>query len=130
MLTVVGCGKTDSDEDVTANKDTEEVVYKVACEPTFPPFEYKDIETDEITGFDIDLIKAIAEESGFKVEVQGLGFEALIPALQAGTIDIIASGMTIDEARSKQVDFTEPYMILLQKPPKNPYFRRIFISQC
>ncbi|HHY06229.1 MAG TPA: basic amino acid ABC transporter substrate-binding protein [Clostridia bacterium] len=107
VFTVVACGKTESNENVTGN---EEVVYKVACEPTFPPFEYKDIETDEITGFDIDLIKAIAEESGLKVEIQGLGFDALTPALQAGTIDIIASGMTIDEERSKQVDFTEPYI--------------------
>ncbi|HHX96752.1 MAG TPA: basic amino acid ABC transporter substrate-binding protein [Clostridia bacterium] len=102
VLVLIGtaCGKQPS----------EEVVYQVGCEPTFPPFEYKDIETDEITGFDIDLIKAIAEEEGFQVEVLSFGFDALIPALQTGTIDIVASGMTIDEKRSKQVDFTKPYV--------------------
>lgn len=109
VLTVTACGKTESKGD-GAEKNAEDVVYKVACEPTFPPFEYKDIETDKITGFDIDLIKAIAAESDIKVEIQGLGFDALIPALQSGTIDVIASGMTIDEKRKLQVDFTEPYI--------------------
>ena len=101
MLTVVACGNSEQSNN-EGNEAEKPVVYKVGTEPTFAPFEYKDIETDEITGFDIDLIKAIAV-SGFEVEIQGMGFDALIPALQ-GTIDIVASGMTIDEERSKQVD--------------------------
>jgi ABC-type amino acid transport substrate-binding protein len=107
MVTVVACGNNTAEQE---NGAAEETVYKVGTEPTFQPFEYKDLETDEIVGFDIDLIKAIAEEGGFKVEIQSLGFDALIPAVQSGTIDIVASGMTIDEERSKQVDFTQPYI--------------------
>jgi len=109
MFTVAACGNSEQG-DIEGNGEEKPVVYKVGTEPTFAPFEYKDIETDEITGFDIDLIKAIAEEGGFEVAIQGLGFDALIPALQGGTIDIVASGMTIDEERSKQVDFTAPYV--------------------
>jgi polar amino acid transport system substrate-binding protein len=104
---MVACGNNTAEQE---NGAAEETVYKVGTEPTFQPFEYKDLETDEIVGFDIDLIKAIAEEGGFKVEIQSLGFDALIPAVQSGTIDIVASGMTIDEERSKQVDFTQPYI--------------------
>jgi len=107
MVTMVACGNNTAEQE---NGAAEETVYKVGTEPTFQPFEYKDLETDEIVGFDIDLIKAIAEEGGFKVEIQSLGFDALIPAVQSGTIDIVASGMTIDEERSKQVDFTQPYI--------------------
>lgn len=109
MLTAVACGNNEQSE-VEGNDEEKPVVYKVGTEPTFAPFEYKDVETDEIVGFDIDLIKAIAKEAGFEVEIQGLGFDALIPAVQAGTIDIIASGMSINEERSKQVDFTNPYI--------------------
>lgn len=87
-----------------------EVVYKVGTEPTFPPFEMLDTKTNEITGFDIDLIKAIAAESNIKLDIQNLGFDGLIPALQSGTIDIIASGMTITEKRAEQIDFTKPYV--------------------
>lgn len=104
LLGMTACGNGNADTALD-----EEKVYKVGTEPTFQPFEYKDLETDEIIGFDIDLINAIAEESGIKVEIQGMGFEALIPAVQSGSLDIVAAGMTIDEERSKQVDFTAPY---------------------
>ncbi|MDK2892000.1 basic amino acid ABC transporter substrate-binding protein [Methanohalophilus sp.] len=91
-------------------EETEEIpLYYVGTEPTFPPFEYTD-ETGEIIGFDIDLIKAIAADQGFEVEIQPIGFDALIPALQGGNIDIAASGMTITEEREKEVDFSAPYI--------------------
>lgn len=81
--------------------------YIVGTSADFPPFEY--IEKGQIVGFDIDLIKAIAESQGIKVEFQDISFDSLIPGLNAGTIDIVASGMTITEERAKVVDFTEPY---------------------
>lgn len=84
-------------------------VYLVGTEPTFPPFEFTD-EAGEITGFDIDLIKAIAADQGFEVEVQNLGFDGLIMAVQSGNIDIIASGMTIKPEREEKVDFSTAYI--------------------
>lgn len=114
VLTMTACGKTEKPEANTntsaTNTEQKEVIYKVGTEPTFPPFEFFDKQTQEITGFDVELIKAIAEESGIKVEIQNLGFDALIPALQSGTIHIIASGMSIDDRRKEQVDFTKPYI--------------------
>ncbi len=93
-----------------SSNDGKEKVYYVGTEPTFPPFEFQNEETGEITGFDIDLIKAIAEDQGLKVEIQSLGFDALVPALQSGNIDIAASGMSITEERLLEVDFTDAYI--------------------
>lgn len=76
-------------------------------EPTFPPFEFT--ENDKYIGFDIDLANAIGEKMGSKVEVKSLGFDALIPALRSGQIDMIASGMDATPERQKQVSFTDPY---------------------
>jgi len=87
----------------------EEVVYKVGTEPTFPPFEMTN-DKNEIIGFDIDLIRAIAEDQGFKVEIQQLGFDGLVLAVQSGNISIAASGMSITPERQEQVDFSEPYI--------------------
>ncbi len=84
-------------------------VYLVGTEPTFPPFEFTN-DAGEIIGFDIDLIKAIAEDQGFEVEIQNLGFDGLIMAVQSENIDIIASGMTITEEREENVDFSTPYI--------------------
>jgi glutamine transport system substrate-binding protein len=85
-------------------------VYIVGTEPTFPPFEMPGENPDEIIGFDIDLIKAIAEDQGFEVEIQKLGFDGLIMAVQSGNIDIAASGMSITPERLKEVDFSDPYI--------------------
>lgn len=83
-------------------------VLKVACQPTFAPFEFVD-EKGEMVGFDIDLIKTVGQRAGYKVEVQNLGFDALIPSVQTKIIDCAISGMTITEARSKVVTFSAPY---------------------
>lgn len=92
----------------TASQDDGKV-YIVGTEPTFPPFEYVDEDTGEIVGFDIDLIKAIAEAAGIQVEVQSMGFDGLIPALQAGNIDIAIAGMTVKPERAEVVDFGPTY---------------------
>jgi len=108
LLSFAGCAKKEEPK-AEAPKE-EEKVFVVGTEPTFPPFEMTDEKTGEIIGFDIDLIKAIAEDQGFKVEVQNLGFDGLIPAVQTGNIDIVASGMSIRPDRLEQVDFSEPYI--------------------
>ncbi|MGM0419455.1 MAG: basic amino acid ABC transporter substrate-binding protein [Bacillota bacterium] len=81
--------------------------YVVGTSAGFPPFEY--VEDGEIVGFDIDLMKAIAESQGFEIEFVDISFDSLIPGLNAGTIDIVAAGMTITEEREQVVDFTDPY---------------------
>ncbi|MDG6244296.1 MAG: basic amino acid ABC transporter substrate-binding protein [Methanolobus sp.] len=110
LVAVSGC----TDKAATAGTDETESqmpVYVVGTEPYFPPFQYADENNNnEIIGFDIDLINAIAADQGFQVTWKDLGFDALIPALQSGQIDIIASGMTITEAREESVDFTNPYI--------------------
>lgn len=84
-------------------------VLRVATEPSFPPFEFQKEGSKDFTGFDIELIRALGTKAGYKVEVLNMGFDALIPALQAGNIDAAVSGMTINEERKKVVDFTDPY---------------------
>lgn len=81
----------------------------VGTEATFAPFEFMDEEKREITGFDIDMIKAIAKASGDEVKIQNMGFDGLIPSLQTNVIDAVAAAMTITPARQRAVLFTEPY---------------------
>ncbi|MEG0392656.1 MAG: basic amino acid ABC transporter substrate-binding protein [Anaerovoracaceae bacterium] len=84
-------------------------VYKVAMEPTFPPFDTTDKETGKLAGFDVDMMEAIAKDQGFTIEWSDMGFDGLIPALKADNIDIIASGMFASEEREAEVDFSETY---------------------
>lgn len=98
-----GCGGGSGSS--SSNSDQKTLI--VGMEPTFPPFEFT--ENDKYVGFDIDLANAIGEKMGSQVEIKSLGFDALIPALRSGQIDMIASGMDATAERQKQVSFTDPY---------------------
>ena len=81
----------------------------VATEPTFPPFEMSDEKTGTLTGFDIDLIKAIGQEASLNIQIESLPFDGIIPALQSGTIQAAISGITITAERAKSIAFSSPY---------------------
>jgi ABC-type amino acid transport substrate-binding protein len=102
VVAFAACGGGEkADEDVPT--------YIAVTEPTFPPFDQTD-EDGNIVGFDMDLLNAIAEDQGFKVEYMSMGFDALIPALEADNADIIAAGMNAeDPARQAKVDFSDTY---------------------
>lgn len=106
LVTAIGCGgqsgKQNSGED-TSQK--EKLV--VGTEASFPPFEMQ--KDGEYTGFDMEIIRAIAENQGYEVEISNLGFDALIPAVESGNIDCAVAAITIDEKRAKVVDFSKPY---------------------
>lgn len=73
----------------------------------FPPYEYH--ENDTIVGIDADIARAVAEQMGVELEIQDMAFDSLIPAIQSGKADFAAAGMTVDEDRLKNVDFTDTY---------------------
>ena len=108
IFSLSACGNGSADNGSADAGSVKGATFKAALEPTFPPFDTTD-DSGKLTGLDVDLINAIAEDQGFTVEWENLQFDGLIPALQAGNIDIIASGMSINEKREKQVDFSDPY---------------------
>lgn len=83
--------------------------WKVGTDPTFPPFEFRDNQTGEISGFDIELVRAIGKEAGHPIELVALPFDGLIPALQSRSVDLAISAMTITPARARAIDFSRPY---------------------
>lgn len=110
MMTVIaavamlaaGCGGGDKKE--TAK------VFRVGTEPTFAPFEFQEEGSKEYAGFDMDLARAIGKQMGYeKVEIVNMGFDALVPALNAGNVDMVAAGMSITPDRQKAVNFSDPY---------------------
>ena len=82
--------------------------YVVGTDTTFAPFEYED-DNGEFTGIDIRLLEAIADEMGFTVEWQILGFSASVAALEAEQVDAVMAGMSITEERMQKYDFSDSY---------------------
>lgn len=85
----------------------EKEVYIVGLDAAFPPFTW--VEQGQFRGFDVEVIRAIAELQGFRVEFRDLPWATIITALAQGKIDIIASGLTLTCERDQVVDFSLPY---------------------
>ena len=84
-------------------------VLVLGTDPTFQPFEFKG-EDGSIQGFDIDIAKAVAADLGVKLQIQAVGFGALMPqAVTSGRVDMAMSAITITPERAKVVSFSSPY---------------------
>ena len=90
VLAVSGCGgNRDKAKSGDAAKSGVPSIVRVGAETTFPPFEFT--KDDKYVGFDLDLAEAVIKQMGSKMEFKSMGFDALIPAVQSGQIDMIAS---------------------------------------
>jgi ABC-type amino acid transport substrate-binding protein len=83
---------------------------RIATDATFPPFEIVDEETLELTGFDIELMRAIAAESKINFEFVNIGFDPLLAGTAQCQYDAAIAAITITEERAEQMLFSEPYI--------------------
>jgi polar amino acid transport system substrate-binding protein len=80
---------------------------RVATDATFPPMEF--VENGKRTGFDVELVEAIGQKLGRKIEWIDIDFKGLVPGLVSRRFDMAVSGIYITDERKKVVDFTVPY---------------------
>lgn len=80
---------------------------QVAVNAPYVPLEMRDPKTNELTGFDIDLSKAMGEVLGVEMAYQDGAFEAMTPALQSGRVNMIMSGFYDRPARREIFDFVD-----------------------
>lgn len=93
LVGLTACGQAAKTDAAAGEK-----VWIVATDTSFKPFEYTD-EKGEFVGIDMDILAAIAEDQGFKYEVQVLGWDASIAACQAGQADGMIAGASVTEER-------------------------------
>lgn len=116
VLGAAACGDDDdesSDEtsgsDSDAPADEERGTLTVCSDTPYEPFEFEDPDTGEQTGYDIEIIREVADRMGDDIEVIDQPFEGIWLAPQAGTCDIVASAMTINPERAENALFSDPY---------------------
>ena len=85
---------------------------RVGMSPDYPPLAFK--LDDNVVGIEADNARAVSEIIGRQMKLVPMAFDKLLPALQAGEIDVIMSGFSVTAQRSKLVTFTEPYMAMGQ----------------
>ena len=119
-LVMTGCGTKKDDtaadapavsEDAAATENTEGAAeggtLVMATNAEFPPYEYH--EGDEIVGIDAEIAAAIAEKLGMQLSIEDMDFNAIIPSVVSGKVDMGMAGMTVTEERLQSVSFSTSY---------------------
>lgn len=108
VLTLTACGNKASDNNTTpTSQTTAKEKLKVALDAQYKPMEWE--ENGQITGFDADLIKAIAKEMGREVELKNVVWDEIFDKLYAGEYNTIISSVTINDKRKETMLFSNPY---------------------
>lgn len=100
--------------------------FTIGTDVTFPPFEFAN-KHNRYVGIDMDLIRSIANEQGFKVKIKPLGFNAAVQAVESGQIDGVIAGMSITNARKAQFTFSDPYFTsgVVMAVAKNSHVKKL-----
>jgi glutamate transport system substrate-binding protein len=129
-LALAACGDDDDDDDggaggggepaadveqfpadTTMGKIQERGEITIGVKFDVPPFGFKNPQSGDIEGFDVDMGKIIAEELGVEPKFVEAISDNRIPFLQKGEVDLILSTMTINQERDLEIEFSEPYYI-------------------
>jgi polar amino acid transport system substrate-binding protein len=86
-----------------------DVVVSVASDCTWPPMEMIDL-NQQVVGFDIDYMNAVAKEAGFKLIINNTAWDGIFAGVATGKYDAIISSVTITDKRKKAMDFSLPYI--------------------
>ncbi|GAA1418212.1 amino acid ABC transporter substrate-binding protein [Agrococcus citreus] len=81
----------------------------VGTEGTYSPFSFHEGGAGELTGYDVEIITAVAEQLGVEVEFVETPWDAIFAALDAGRVDVIANQVSITPQRLERYVFSEPY---------------------
>ncbi|WP_235021741.1 amino acid ABC transporter substrate-binding protein [Rathayibacter sp. VKM Ac-2754] len=126
-LVLAGCAPASTDDVVSGSSDAgttsansgltlaevkEAGTLTIGTEGTYQPFSYHaDGGTGELTGYDVDVITAVAEKLGVEPEFEETQWDAMFAGLDGDRFDVIANQVSINDERSAKYDFSEPYSV-------------------
>lgn len=99
-------------------------VLRVGMECAYEPYNWTEMNTPSLgavpisgegkqglyaNGYDVQIARYVAARLGMQLEIYAMSWESLLPALQSGTIDVIAAGMSPTAEREREIDFTDTY---------------------
>lgn len=102
---LAGCGGNSGDRLSQIKKNGKILI---GTEGTYPPMSYHD-ESGALTGFDVEVGRAVAAKLGVEAEFVESDWDSLIAGLGTGRFDIVTNEVTPTDERRKTCDFTEPY---------------------
>ncbi len=117
LCALTACGEKPAEDATDAQGDAQEPAavetvtegkLTMSTNAAFPPYEMLD-DSGKIIGIDAEVAEAIAEKLGLELQIDDMGFETALTAVQNGQSDIAMAGITVDEERLKVMDFSDSY---------------------
>jgi cystine transport system substrate-binding protein len=109
-LLLTSCGGGDSDDAASASGGSSGEAITVATEGTYPPFSFHDqANGGELTGYDVEVAKAVGEKLGRPVEFEETQFDAIFAGLEASRFDMIGNQIGVNPERQEKYLFSTPY---------------------
>ena len=108
VCALAACGKQESAAPPAGASAAATRIYTVGTDAAYAPFESQN-EKGEIVGFDIDIVRAVAQKAGLEVRFVNTPWEGIFNALKQGDRDLLVSSITITDERKQSMDFSAPY---------------------
>ncbi|MBN8756737.1 MULTISPECIES: basic amino acid ABC transporter substrate-binding protein [Variovorax] len=111
-LAIAGCGKQEAAAPAASASapppPAAARVLVVGTDAAYTPFESQNDKGD-VVGFDIDVVKAVAQKAGLEVKFVNTPWEGIFNSLDQGDRDLLVSAITITDERRQTMDFSQPY---------------------
>lgn len=110
-LVMAGCSSSSQENEETTAWDTikEEGKLTVATSGTLYPTSYHDSELNDLTGYEVEVVREMAKRMDLEVEFSEMAFDGMLTSIQSGKVDIAANDIMINEERKEKFDFASPY---------------------
>ncbi|MBT0769035.1 amino acid ABC transporter substrate-binding protein [Kineosporia sp. J2-2] len=110
VLGLAACGSDSGGSSGSGSSENKEPL-KVATEGTYAPFTFHDEKTNELTGYDVEVVEAVAEKLGREVEFSETTWDSIFAGLEAKRYDVIANQVSITDERTAKYSFSQPYTV-------------------
>lgn len=121
-ITLTGCstdgdttatdeGATSTAGDTSLSDVLDAGTLTVGTEGTYRPFSFHEDGSGDLTGYDVEVVTAVAEELGVEVEFEETQWDAIFAGLEAGRFDVIANQVSITPEREEKYTFSAPYTV-------------------
>ncbi|PLR66257.1 amino acid ABC transporter substrate-binding protein [Bacillus sp. UMB0893] len=110
-MVMAGCSSSSQEKEEPTAWDTikEEGKLTVATSGTLYPTSYHDSELNELTGYEVEVVREMAKRMDLEVEFSEMAFDGMLTSIQSGKVDIAANDIMINEERKEKFDFAAPY---------------------
>ncbi|NCT90821.1 amino acid ABC transporter substrate-binding protein [Cellulomonas sp. APG4] len=98
-------------DDTSLTEVQERGTITVGTEGTYRPFTFHEDGSGDLTGYDVEIVTAVAEELGLEVEFEETQWDAIFAGLEAGRFDVVANQVSITPEREEAYTFSAPYTV-------------------